>query len=135
MKKKHQTETNAFDYTAFTEFMLNIPVMVGIYTPLLLNKTSQFSVLRTLSLCPTCLLFEVEKEFLVEDEGHSADLFYFGLCTGVPVDEVGRDGNCKFTPELLPFETWKNKDIDIEGMWIFPSNTVPSDLLLKPQEI
>lgn len=41
----------------------------------------------------TCLLFEVKKELLVEDEGHSADLLHSGLCCGVSVDEVGRDGD------------------------------------------
>lgn len=58
---------------------------------------------------PTCLLFEVEKELLIEDEGHAADLFYFGLGSGVPVDEVGCDGDCQLPPELLSLETWERK--------------------------
>lgn len=54
---------------------------------------------------PTCFLFEIEKKLLVEDEGHAADLFYFGLCSCVSVDEIGCDGNRQLPPELLPFET------------------------------
>lgn len=82
---------------------------------------------------PTCLFFEVKKELLVEDESHSTDFFYFGLCGGVPVDEVGCDGDCQFTPELLPFETWengKNKDGREKemGMLIFTSKQRPISL-------
>lgn len=54
----------------------------------------------------TCFLFKVQEEFLVEDECHAADLLYFGFRCGVPVDEVGRDGDRQLSPELLPFETW-----------------------------
>ena len=54
---------------------------------------------------PTCLLFELQEELLVEDEGHSADLLYLGLGRGVPVDKVGCDGDGQRTPELLSLET------------------------------
>lgn len=70
-------------------------------------KTSllrKYSVGRCFS--PTCFLFKVQEEFLVEDERHAADLLYFGFRCGVPVDEVGCDGDCQLSPELLPFETW-----------------------------
>ena len=61
----------------------------------------------TLSAPLTRLLFEVKEELLVEDEGDAADLLDFGLCSSVPVDEVGRDGDRQLPPELLPFETWE----------------------------
>lgn len=53
----------------------------------------------------TCLLFEVKEEFLVEDEGHATDLLHFGLCSSVPVDKIGCDGNGQLPPEFFPFET------------------------------
>lgn len=56
---------------------------------------------------PTCFLFKIQEEFLVEDERHAADLLHFGFRSGVPVDEVGCDGNRQLPPELLPFETWE----------------------------
>lgn len=55
---------------------------------------------------PTCFLFKFQEEFLVEDERHAADLLHFGFRSGVPVDEVGCDGDRQLAPELLPFETW-----------------------------
>lgn len=57
----------------------------------------------------TCFLFQIQEEFLVEDERHAADLLYFGFRSGVPVDEVGCDGDRQLSPELLPFETWARK--------------------------
>ena len=38
---------------------------------------------------------------MVEDEGHTADLLHFGLGGGVPVDEVGRDGDGQLAAELF----------------------------------
>ena len=49
----------------------------------------------------TCCFSEVLKEFLVEDEGHPADLLHLCLRRRVPVDEVSRDGDRKLAPELL----------------------------------
>lgn len=49
----------------------------------------------------TCGFPEVLEELLVEDERHAADLLHLGLRRGVPVDEVGRDGNGQLSPELL----------------------------------
>lgn len=57
----------------------------------------------------TCFLFEVEEELLVEDEGHAADLFHLGLRRGVPVDEVGCDGDRQLPSKLLPLETCGSK--------------------------
>lgn len=66
---------------------------------------------------PTCFLFEVKEELLVEDKGHTADFFHFGLRGGVPVDEVGSDGNGKLPPELLSFETWERKKTKSDKEW------------------
>lgn len=63
------------------------------------------------SVRPTCLLFEVKKKLLVEDEGHSADLLHLGLRRGVPVDEVGRDGDRQLASELFSFKTWKDTSV------------------------
>lgn len=65
---------------------------------------------------PTCLLFEVEKELLVEDKGHAADLLHLGLGGGVPVDEVGSDGDGQLPPELLPFKACGETKRAGEGM-------------------
>jgi hypothetical protein len=41
----------------------------------------------------TCFFFQILKKFLVEDEGHTTDLFHLGLSRAVSVYEVGGDGN------------------------------------------
>ena len=41
------------------------------------------------------------EELLVEDEGHSTDLFHLGLGRGVSVHKVGSDGNGQLPSELL----------------------------------
>lgn len=41
----------------------------------------------------TCLLLELQEEFLVENKSHAADLFHLGLSCCVPVDEIGSDGD------------------------------------------
>ena len=51
------------------------------------------------------LLLQVQEELLVEDEGHARDLLHRGLGVGVPVDEVGRDGDGQLASELFPLET------------------------------
>lgn len=55
----------------------------------------------------TCLLFELQKELLVKDEGHAADFFHFGLRCGVPVDEVSCNSDGQFTSKLFAGETWR----------------------------
>ena len=60
-------------------------------------------------LMPTCLLFKVMEELLVEDEGHPTDLLYLGFGCGISVDKVGSDGNSQLTPELFPFEAWERE--------------------------
>lgn len=57
----------------------------------------------------TCFFFEVLKKFLVEDEGHPADLLHLGLGRAVPVDEVGSDGDGQLPSELLPPEPCMRK--------------------------
>ena len=49
------------------------------------------------------------KNFWVEDEGHAADLLHFDLCRGVPVDEVGRDGDGQLPAELFASETFSER--------------------------
>lgn len=108
----------------------------------------------TVWLCfsPTCLLFEVEKELLVENESHAADLFYFGLCSGVPVDEVGCDGDRQLPPELFSFETWEqdseiknetkkqreaknqNQKVNLPGTYFRIRGSLPMWALIKPSE-
>lgn len=59
----------------------------------LAERTATVTSRQKMHVSRTCLLFEVEEEFLVEDEGHAADLFHLGLRRSVPVDEVGCDGD------------------------------------------
>lgn len=97
-------------------------------------------VIVLLCFYPTCLLFEVKKKLLVKNEGHTADLFYFGLCSSVSVDEVGCDGNRQLPPELLPFETWRRKseiknETETEGIWILKIKPVLLFYLMNPKEI
>ena len=63
--------------------------------------------LETKGLC--CMLLtgfspQFLEEPLVEDERHTADLLHLGLGRGVPVLEVGRDGDGQLPPELLALE-------------------------------
>lgn len=76
----------------------------------------------------TCGLSEVLEELLVEDERHAADLLHLGLRRGVPVDEVGRDGNGQLSPELLapkPCKRQRNKH-----SWLFYQDNKPKDRML-----
>lgn len=56
----------------------------------------------------TCVLPQVLEEPLVEDEGHAADLLHLGLGGGVPVFEVGCDGDGQLPSELLSSETFSH---------------------------
>ena len=52
----------------------------------------------------TGLLPQLLEEPLVEDEGHATDLLHLGLCRGVAVHEVSRDGDGQLPAELLALE-------------------------------
>lgn len=39
----------------------------------------------------TCFFFKVLEKFLIEDESHTTNFFYFGLSCTVSVNEVGGD--------------------------------------------
>lgn len=57
----------------------------------------------------TCGISEILEELLVEDEGHTADLFYFGFSCGVAIDEVCCDSNCKFTAEFFSAKPYRKE--------------------------
>lgn len=52
----------------------------------------------------TSFLFEIQKEFLVENEGNSTYLLNLCLSGGVSVDEVCRYGDGQFATKFLPPE-------------------------------
>lgn len=58
---------------------------------------------------PTCFFLQVLEEFLIEDEGHAADLLHLGLRRRVSVDEVGCDGDGQFSPEFFPSKSCGKK--------------------------
>lgn len=57
----------------------------------------------------TCGISEILEELLVEDEGHTADLFYFGFSCGVAIDEVRCDRNREFTTEFFPAKPYRKE--------------------------
>lgn len=59
---------------------------------------------------------EVLKELLIEDEGHTADLFDFCLCRRVPVNEVSSDGDGELSPELLAPKPYRKARMIEEGL-------------------
>lgn len=57
----------------------------------------------------TCSFSQILEEFLVEYKGHTADLFDFGFCCSIAVDEVCGDGNCQLAAELFSAKTYGTK--------------------------
>lgn len=53
----------------------------------------------------TSLLVQFFEKFLIEDEGHSADLLYPCLCFSSFVYEIGRYRYSQFAPKFFALET------------------------------
>lgn len=44
-----------------------------------------------IEIFPTCFLFKVLEELLIEDESNTTNFFYFGFCSCISVYKIGSD--------------------------------------------
>lgn len=59
----------------------------------------------TVTWVPTRLCEQLLEELLVVYAGHSTDFCYLGLSSRVSVNEVGRDADGQFPPQLFMLKT------------------------------
>ena len=109
---RHGKQTHLFDYTFVDQRLLFGGHNEVVCIVFVIDDVFEIN---------TGFAFQVEKELLIEYEGHATALFHFGLFSRVVVDKVGRDADGETTAELFAIEAWQrvastvSADDDVEG--------------------